>query len=226
MISCVNAQTTLTVNNTGSGDIADFLSSGSTTKAEIDTSGDFITGLSGVYSFSSFSGSPDTSLSRGGPGLVDVNGASSTAGFVKTAQTLIVTSDFSTTNTGLTAITGLTLTLPSSVNWGFSCDLVVSQVNGVGGDKIGIQAATNAASGLTAGGFIGFLGNGAVADISNSTAQTLVTFTAVSGTKYPVHIGGGVIGPSVSGTTLTILVATGNASDSIVVSEGSACWVY
>lgn len=224
---------TLTINNsTGSGDITDFVTGGATptTKAQIDPSGDFITGLTGAFQFSGFSGSPDTGVSRGATKLVDIgSGASGDAtGFIKTAQTLMVTSaDVSITDTNLHTISGLTLTLPSvSVNWGFTCDLVISQGTATTNDKLGVQTATNAPAALTAGGFVGTIATGTITDVANITPQPVVTFTTSAGTKYPVHFTGGIEAASASGTTLNIMMLTAVSGNPITIYRGSSCWVY
>jgi hypothetical protein len=215
VVFSAKGQTTLTVDNTsGSGDIADFLTgSGSpVTKAEVDLSGDFVTGTSGQFLFSSFPAA-DTGLSRGSAGVVDVGtGTSGSAqGFVKSAQSLIVSSDFSTGSTSLTPVTGLSVALPLVVaNWSFSCDLVISQTTATTGDAIGVQTPTNPPTYLTAGGVVGLLATGAIAD----------------GTKYAVHLGGGIVGTLIGGTVFRIVIATGNSLNLITVSAGSSCWVY
>lgn len=198
--------------------------------ANVYAANSLFAGTSGVFGWPSAS-SADTGLSRGAALIVDVgNGTNgNTQGFVKSAQSVIVASDFTTANTSLTAITGLSVQLPSvsGTNWSFSCDLVVSQASAVTNDLIGIQTAgTSAPTSLTAGGTVGLLMTGAITDVSSTAAQTLITFTPASGMQYPVHIGGGIVGITSSGSTLKILIANGGIGSIIRVYAGSSCWVY
>jgi hypothetical protein len=170
----------------------------------------------------------DTTISRAGQSVLEIGpGGGGSTGFVKTAQSLTLTSDFSTTSTSLAQIPGLTITLPSfATNWGFNCDLVITQITGTAGDQIGVQTPTNAPTSMAAGGFVGSVGTGAVSGSLGTSTQSLATFTSAGGTRYAAHIGGGLAGASASGTVFQIVVSTGNSSHTIIVSAGSSCWFY
>jgi hypothetical protein len=188
-------------------------------------------------------GSYDTAFSRGGAGLVDVGtgAAASVAGFIKTAQTLAITSADVTCGTGGTisscvafqTITGLSVALPSvAANWSFDCTLIVGQATAAAADQIGVQTAVNGATNLAATGIAyTAAGTATTASItgvgSTTTAQSVVTFTpGATGTKLPVEIKGTIEGASASGTTLNIVALTGAAADLLTIYRGSTCQVY
>lgn len=201
------------------------------------------TGLFKWSNSGTITGTTDTGLSRGTGGLVDVgNGsAASTAGFIKTAQSIAVVTADVTCGTGgtlapctsFTTITGLSLTLPSlAANWEFECDLIVGQATAGAANQIGVQTATNGATNIAASGIAysaaGTSTSAAITGVaSTTTAQSIITWTpGGTGTKLPVHIAGTIEGASVSGTTLNITVLTGAAADLLTIYRGSKCWVH
>ena len=83
--------TTLTVNNAGvSGDIADFVTGGSspTTEAAVDFNGDFLTTQTTSFLFSNFAGTTDTGISRDSAGVVSIDSSSvhGNGGLVRSAN--------------------------------------------------------------------------------------------------------------------------------------------
>jgi hypothetical protein len=180
---------------------------------------------------------------RGGAALLFDFGSStpqSQTAFIKTAQTLAVTGADVTCGTGgtltpctsLTTITGLSVTLPSSVqNWTFSCDLIVSQATAAAANTIGVQTATNASTSLAASGVAytaaAVATSAAFSGVSSTVAQNIVTFTpGATGTKLPVHVSGTIEGASASGTVFNLQVLTGSGADLLTISRGSFCTIF
>jgi hypothetical protein len=182
------------------------------------------------------------SLSNGTPLLSFGNGTlGNSAGFTKSGQSLNVTGADVTCGTGgtltpctsFTTITGLSVALPLvAKTWSFKCDLVVSQATATVADQIGIQAATNGATNMTASAqaYItsSTLTSGALTDQGvTTTPQSVLTFTpGAIGAAVPIHLAGTLETVSASGTTFNVVVLTGNASDLLTIYRGSSCWVY
>lgn len=228
---------------TNSSGIPAMCTAGSATMAF--TAGGQVTST-GLYKWSNsgtITGVADLAISRGAAGLLDVGtgSAASTAGFIKTAQSVAVITADDTFGTGgthapgtsFTTITGLTVTFPLvAANWEFECDLIVGQATSAVADQIGVQTATNGATNLAASGIAytaaatstsaAFTGQA-----STTTAVSIITLTpGTTGTKLPVHIAGTVEGASASGTVLNIVALTGAAADLLTIYRGSKCWIH
>lgn len=165
----------------------------------------------------------------------------STAGFIKTAQTLQITAADVTCGTGGTispcvamqTITGLSVALPLvATNWSFTCDLIVSQATAAAANQIGVQTATNGATNLAATAIAYTAAatstSASITGVaSTTTAQSVVAFTpGATGTKLPVHMAGTIEGASASGTVFNVTALTGAAADLLTIYRGSTCHVY
>lgn len=207
------------------------------------------TKAAGVYSWSSgslASGSTDTGLSRGSAGVVDVGtGASgSTAGFIKTSQTLqVITSNYTTTGTtlaGAGVVTGLNFTAPVSFasNWSFQCHILYSQATAAAADLFGFTTAGTAPTNLQVRGAVLTSQTGTQvdnnADITTATSTTVITATpgafGAIGTNadiFQADFFGTLEAPSnASPTQVGFSVASGSASDALTVYRGSYCQWY
>jgi hypothetical protein len=208
------------------------------------TNGGFLIASSIPMGFSS--GTPDIDfqdieLSRVGAHLLGIgvsHTVGDTTGFVKTGQSVQVTSADVTCGAGGTispctsfeTITGLSLTLPPvSATWSFSCDLVVSQATATSTVEIGIQTSSHGATNMTAYGVVvGTTTTGTITDVpSTTTAQSVLTFTPVAtATLHPIHLSGALEGVSTSGTMLNVVALNKSNANLLTIYRGSSCWIY
>jgi len=193
-------------------------------------------------STNAFNATADSNLSRIAANYIGIGSGAqgSTAGFIKTSQTLQVTANFTTTSATLVAVTGLTFTCPASVasKWSFHCHLLYSQDTAAAANIFGIITAQTAPTQLQTWGKVNTNNTGACvmnnAIITTATSTTVITATpsafGVIGTNadmFQAEIFGTVEAPSnASPTQFSIAIATGSASDALTIYRGSSMWVY
>lgn len=198
-----------------------------------------------VFGSTDVNGTADTNMSRKGPGLMAFGNAltqGSTAGFIKTAQTVSLSADWTcgtggtvsscvaATIVGSTA-TPLTFTLPLvAANWSFECDLVVGQATAATANQWNILTATNGVTNTTASYQMATAATafaaGAVTDQASTTTTFQITPSWTLGgtaTKMPVHIAGTLTGVSASGTVASLQLVAPTVGDLVTIYEGSKC---
>jgi hypothetical protein len=193
-------------------------------------------------------GSPDTAISRCGAAgytCIGTGAQGSSAGFIKTAQTVVLSADWTcgtggtvsscvaATIVGSTA-TPLTFTLPLiAANWHFACDLVVGQATAATANQWNLLTATNGATSTTASYQMATAATAFAAGAVTDQASTTTTFQIApswtlggTATKMPVHIAGTVTGASASGTVLSLQLVAPTVADLVTIYQGSGCSIY
>lgn len=215
---------------------------------DMSINGPIITAAStGVWGFTSTAANnaADTGMSRGGAaGLIAVGtgAAASTAGFIKTAQTVSLSADWTCGTGGIVSscvaatiigstATPLTFTLPLvAANWSFECDLVVGQATAATANQWNVLTATNGVTSTTASYQMATAATafaaGAVTDQASTTTTFQITPSWTLGgtaTKMPVHIAGTLTGVSASGTVFSLQLVAPTVADLVTIYEGSKC---
>ncbi len=183
--------------------------------------------------------SPDVGISRDSIGIFDVDTTApgNAAGFIRSGNTVRLTSNFTTASLSLVTITGLSWTFPATNhNYSFHCSLSYSQATAAAANAFGVQAATTAPTNLYAAMQVS---TGLAVTGVDATLPTLTTTTATNiGTFTPSAAGAignvptiftgelwGSLEQGAGATTLNIMTLTGNASDSLTIYRGSACFL-
>jgi hypothetical protein len=157
--------------------------------------------------------------------LVDTTGST----YLPQNKTFIA-GDFTTSGVG-TALeaTGLTFTLPANLatNVSFSCYLVYHQNSGTAAVAFGVKNSVSPTQ-LNALGYINTSATaftaGNLTGLASTTATNVVSATpSVITTNWNAEIHGMIEQPSGSANTVTILVSTATAGDTVTVKRGSYC---
>lgn len=212
--------------------------------AAFDQSGvELGTGARGLY-FSNTgnldTGGIDAGFTRLGANLLSAsNGsANNSGGLLHTGSDVFVASNFTTAaNTSLQTITGLSWTVPSTVNaigFSFTCHLVYSQATATAAVAFGIQAATTAPSNIFARGLQQnstttpfFAAPGILATLTTTTATNIVSATpGVIGTNYTVDLSGTIENPATTPNVFNIMTSTATSGDAVTVLRGSYCQLF
>lgn len=170
--------------------------------------------------------------------------AGTSAGFLKTGNTVTLSADWTCGTGGTVAscvaativgstATPLTFTLPLvAATWHFDCDLVVGQATAATANQWNLLTATNGVTSTTAAYQMATAAtasaNGAVTDVASTTSTFQVTPSWTLGgtaTKMPVHIAGTLTGTSASGTVFSLQLLAPTVGDLVTIYEGSGCSV-
>lgn len=157
--------------------------------------------------------------------------------FLRSANTVAVTANFTTASATLVTITGLSWTFGATQhNYRFFCHLSYSQATAAAANAFGVQATTTSPTNLYAAMEVNTALTTATAAV-NATLPTLATQTATNiGTFTPSAFGAigniptiftakiwGFLEQGAGATTLNIMALTGNVSDSLTIYRGSSC---
>jgi hypothetical protein len=205
-----------------------------------NSGGGLVSSSAGFYSFSSTglptgaTGTKDTGISRNAANWLSVDSGTraNRAGFVIGANTLFVTSNFTTAaNTSLQTITGLTFAAPgTAVNLTFQCHLSYSQATANAAVAFGIQAATNNPTNIFAEGTQQITAGppatnvtGTLATLATTTATNIVSGTpGATATNYVADLYG-TLELTAAANTINFMVSTATSGDAVTVLRGSYC---
>ncbi len=143
-----------------------------------------------------------------------------------------VTSDFTDANaSGLQAIPAMQLALPANQasSWWLDCTLAFSQATAAADNfGVGFSVAPTASllSGIAATNATAYA-SGTPANITNTTATAVITFTPAVATVLMARIWGFIENPtSGQDNIVTIYVAQGTAANVVVTKKDSACMAH
>ena len=146
-----------------------------------------------------------------------------------------VTADFTDSTSGtLTAVTGLSFTLPTSkaVNVSFHCVLIFNQGTAAVSDSIGIGVTGTAPTQANAMGIVypsaSTVTSGNLVALASTTATAVVTFTpSAITTNWNAILDGTIEQPSnATPGVFNIYVSTTTGSDNLIVKRGSYCTLF
>lgn len=144
-----------------------------------------------------------------------------------------VSSCVSATIVGSTG-TPMTITLPlQALSWDFDCYGVVSSTTGTPANNWNMITATNGATNVTAGYYMGTAaavgGFGATTDQASTTTTFSIGGTWTLGaaaTKFPFYIHARIEGASASGTVVSLQLVDPTVADLLTIYRGMECWVH
>lgn len=157
------------------------------------------------------------------------------AGYLYGTNKQYVTTDFTdSTSTTLTAITGLSWTLPTSraAVFSFHCGLLFDQATAAVSDSFGVGVTGTAPTNLSASGTVftaaGVETTGTLVGLASTTPTAVVTFTpSAITTVWKAELDGTIEQPSnATPGVFNIYVSTTTGGDNIIVKRGSYCSLF